>query len=186
MALKSFPRIHTCNSCSHIFWSKQVIWFCLSLQTGGDTVLPGAHERETNTVNTLRTFSQDNDYDCYCICWGLTSYICAWNSPKPAPHLRHWFLFSAALNLTQDNCHYLPWQCLTFSFFQEKNSSEKGAIFFFNWWSFPRYSTISLLSDPLATEESKRGPVINDMIGKVSAEGPWSFLPCTFKSLLRE
>lgn len=86
-------------------------------------------------------------------------------------------LSSAALNLTQDNCPLSILAVSDFSFFQEKNSSEKGAIFFFfNWWSFPKYSTISLLSDPLATEESKRGPVINDMTGKLSAEGTLIFL----------
>lgn len=122
--LKSFPRIHTCNSCSHIFWSKQVIWFCLSSQTGGIQScqvptkeklilwIPQGHSHKIMT-KTVTVYAEVSPH--------ISVHEIA---PNLAPHLRHWFLFSAAWILPKITATIQFWQCLTFSFFK-KNSLKK-------------------------------------------------------------
>lgn len=52
------PRCDGCNICSHVFWWKQVTWPCLSSQDGEmQSCHVPAKKRETNTANTLVTFS---------------------------------------------------------------------------------------------------------------------------------
>lgn len=91
-----------------------------------------------------------------CIFRGLMSYVCTWNIPRHVPTLFLWLLSFASLILPI----IIPWQCLTFSFFQ-RNFSEEVAMFLTDGVSHS--ILLSHFSDTLTTEESKRGPVINDM-----------------------
>ena len=108
------------------------------------------------------------------ICWGLTSYGCPWNSPKHVPSLCHWFLSSTTLNLIQDNC---PLSTLAVSdFLLLSKKLFWRSCYIFSTDGVSHSILLSHFSDPLATEESKRGPAINDMIGKLSAERTLIFL----------
>lgn len=152
--LLKFPRIHTCNSCSHILVKQSYgsAWAC---RLGEIQSCQVPYEKE-KLILWIPLWGQPHKImtRTVTVCWGLPHISVHEGSPKPYPICVTDFYFSAALNLTQDN-HLLSTLAVSDFLLKEKNSSEKVLLFSTDG-VFPRYSTISLLSDPLATEEVKK------------------------------